>query len=437
MVGQGAFRCSFCGKEQENVAGLIASSISKSCICDSCVVLCDKIRKDRMSQGSPVDLAALSPADIYNKLSQYVVGQECAKKVASVAAYNHIKKISLSQSDDEIDMEKSNLLIFGPTGTGKTLIASVLAKILMVPIVTVDATTYTEAGYVGEDVENAIYRLYQQAKNNKKLTELGIICIDEVDKISRKAEGGLGARDVSGEGVQHGLLKLLEGSLVSVPPASSRRNDRQEVVQIDTKRILFVCCGAFAGLEDVILARTKGSAIGFRANMKYKQDKRSIDLLIDTTPEDLIKYGLIPEFVSRLPILTPMHPLTESMLVQILSEPKNALVKQYKKLFSIDNVELEFTDDALKAIAHWAIKRKGGARGLRAILEELLVDYMFEIPGNKNIKKVVITEEIVRNRYKALQQVVDAAVANYSPVVVNEDGSAGVESDAAKIANNT
>ena len=426
----GGLRCSFCGKAQNDVASLIASSMAKSYICSDCVSLCYRITKDRAVSGIQNDVTSLTPGDIYQQLNAYVVGQDYAKKVVSVAAYNHIKKTTKLSSDDDIEMEKSNILILGPTGTGKTLIASVLAKILRVPIVTVDATSYTEAGYVGEDVENAIYRLYQQAGYNKDLTEIGIICIDEVDKIARKAEGSGMMRDVSGEGVQHGLLKLLEGSTVSVPPASSRKNDRQEVVHISTKKILFICCGAFASLEDVILARTKGSAIGFRANMKHKQEKKEIDLLINTTPEDLIKYGLIPEFVSRLPVLPPMHALTEEMLVQILTEPKNALIKQYHKLFAMEDVDLTFDPQALRAIAHWAIKRKGGARGLRAILEELLVDYMFEIPVNKEIKSVNITEDMVKNRYKTLQQNLEAAVSNYGPVVIapsNQDDSGSAD----------
>ena len=390
-------RCSFCGKDSCTVSLLVASSVSRSYICNECVSLSTKIAQQ---QRDGIPEGTLTPPTIYSDLNKYIVGQEYAKKVTSVSAYNHLKRIKYIDSCSDVEIEKSNILVLGPTGTGKTLLASTLAKILDVPIVVVDATTYTEAGYVGEDVENSVYRLLQKANNNVRKAERGIICIDEVDKTARKTEGHSMARDVSGEGVQQSLLKLLEGSTLYISPSgSNRKPSTNETIKIDTRNILFICCGAFSGLEDIIAKRMHGTSIGFGAEVRHKNELRTHNLLEHTTHEDLIEYGMIPEFVSRLPVLAPMRSLDEEMLVRILTEPKNALLKQYARLFEMDDdVRLTFTDDAVLSIAKLATQRASGARGLRSILESILLDYMFEVPINKSIRTLEITKEMVEQQ---------------------------------------
>ena len=390
-------KCSFCGKSQEQVKRLIAGP--GVYICDECINLCSEIITDDCEDEQKVEVSKIpKPMEIKEYLDHYVIGQDQAKRSVSVAIYNHYKRINSAVKDENVEIQKSNILLLGPTGSGKTLIAQTLAKFLNVPFAIADATTLTEAGYVGEDVENILLKLIQNADYDIERAEKGIIYIDEIDKIARKSENPSITRDVSGEGVQQALLKILEGTTASVPPQGGRKHPHQEFIQINTSNILFICGGAFDGMEKIIEQRINVRSMGFGADIKSKQEKDLGELFKEILPEDLLKFGLIPEFIGRLPIIVSLNALTVDALVRILKEPKNAIVKQYKKLFEYDEVNLEFDEEALYKIANKAISRDTGARGLRTIVEDLLIDVMYDIPSKKNVDKVVVTESSVDDK---------------------------------------
>ena len=398
---QNQYKCSFCGKGQKEAKKLIASPNGEAYICDECVGICKDIIAELGKKSSFEKIELPTPSEIKQSLDQYIVGQDEAKRVLAVAVYNHYKRLNYNfaksiNDKDDVELEKSNILMVGPTGTGKTLLAKTLAKILKVPFASADATTLTEAGYVGDDVENILLKLIQNADYDIEKAQRGIIYIDEIDKIAKKTQNVSITRDVAGEGVQQALLKIMESTVASVPPQGGRKHPHQEMLQIDTTNILFICGGAFVGIDKIIDARKNDSSLGFNATIKTNEEKAKVNFVKDIQPNDLIKFGLIPEFIGRLPVVVGLDDLTQEALVKILTEPKNSIIKQYKLMFKIDGVEIEFSDEAINAIAKKAMELKTGARGLRTILEGKMTKLMFEVPSYKNIKKIIVTDKFIK-----------------------------------------